>query len=250
MRKIINSLWKPEKHSHKGQNGKLLIIGGSKQYHGAPVFSILAARRFVDLLYFYPAEQDVYLLRDVKAIPEAMVVYKLEKAKEVDCVLFGIGLGKAKFDSRYVVRNAKRLVIDGDGLYLVKGKIPAGAIITPHELEFNRLFKMPGTKKNVIAMAKKWKCIIIKKDPHGDIVSDGKKTKIITGGNAGMTKGGTGDVLAGLVSALFCKNNAFESAVAAAWINRKTGEKLWKKFGFNYCASDVANEVAATAQDL
>ena len=109
---VLNSLYVRPKESHKGQNGTLLIIGGSKQYHGAPMFSILAARRFVDLLYFYPGEQDAHLLDAVKNIPEAMVVYDLKRVSECDCVLFGIGLANATFNLDYVLKNAKRVVID------------------------------------------------------------------------------------------------------------------------------------------
>ena len=54
IKNIIKRLKLPSKYSHKGQNGKLLIIGGSRWYHGAPMLAILAARRFVDLVYFYP----------------------------------------------------------------------------------------------------------------------------------------------------------------------------------------------------
>ena len=250
IKKILNSLYKPAKYSHKGQNGKLLIIGGSKAFHGAPMFAILAARRFVDLLYFYPAEKDPLLLKGVKTIPEAIMIYSLEKIKLVDCTLFGIGLSTAKFNHKFVIKNAKKLVIDGDGLYLVKNKIPKGSILTPHELEFRRIFGLKGTKENVIQMAKKWNCIILKKDPKGDIISDGRRTVIMKGGNPGLTKGGTGDVLAGLVAALHCKNPAFESAVAGAYLNRKAGESLKKKFGLNYCASDVANELAKMMNNI
>lgn len=244
MKNIINSLYKPAKYSHKGENGKLLIIGGSRDYHGAPVFSILAARRFVDLLYFYPASRDPYLINAVKGIPEAMVVYNFEKVRDMDCTLFGIGLSNARFNHKFVIKNSQKLVIDGDGLNLIRNRIPRNSILTPHELEFSRLFGLRGSKDNVKRMANKWKCIILKKDPKGDIISDGKKVKIIKGGNPGMTKGGTGDVLAGLVSALFCKNPAFESAVAASYLNRKAGDSLKKKFGLNYCASDLADELA------
>ncbi|MFA5050279.1 MAG: NAD(P)H-hydrate dehydratase [Candidatus Micrarchaeia archaeon] len=244
MREIINSLHKPEKYSHKGKNGKLMIIGGSRDYSGAPVFSILAARRFVDLLYFYPAQKGPYLINAVKSIPEAIVVYNFEKIKSVDCTLFGIGLSDAKFNYRHVIKNSKKLVIDGDGLYLVKNNIPENSILTPHEIEFKRIFELDGTLKNVCGMAKKWNCTILKKDPRGDIISDGKKTKMIKGGNCGMTKGGTGDVLAGIVSALFCKNDAFVSACYGAHLNRKAGEGLYQKFGFNYSASDLADNLA------
>lgn len=60
-------LYLPPKDSHKGQNGKLMVVGGSRDYHGAPIFSLLAARRFVDLMYFYPAQDDPLLLGAVKA---------------------------------------------------------------------------------------------------------------------------------------------------------------------------------------
>lgn len=221
-----------------------MIIGGSKDYHGAPVFSVLAARRFVDLLYFYPAERDPYLINAVKSIPEVIVVKSLEKAKDADCVLFGVGLSNAKFNSYFKLKNIKRLVVDGDGLKRIKNRVPKGSILTPHEGEFQQLFGLKGTKENVIRMANKWGCVILKKDPKGDIISDGKKTRTVTGGNQGMTKGGTGDVLSGLVAALYCKSSAFKSAVAAAYFNRKAGDSLKKKYGFNFCASDLANELA------
>jgi len=240
---IIKSLYVPPKDSHKGRNGKLMVIGGSRQYHGAPVFSILAARRFVDLLYFYPAEKDQYLINAVKTIPEAMVDFNLNRIPEMDCVLFGIGLENAKFDLKYVLKKARRLVIDGDGLKLVKEKIPRGSILTPHEGEFRMLFGVSGTEQNVKKMAKKHNCVILKKGPV-DIISDGKRIFKNKMHNQGMTKGGTGDVLAGFTSALFCKNPAFDSAVAATYINGFAGNLLKRKMGHNYCASDLADTLA------
>ncbi len=246
MREIIKTLYVPKKDSHKGNNGKLMIIGGSKDYSGAPVFSILAARRFVDLLYFYPAQKEQFLINAVKKIPEAIVVYDFKKLELMDCTLFGIGLSDAKFDYKTVIRSSKKLVIDGDGLNLIKNNIPENSILTPHEIEFERLFDIKGTTENVKKMANEWKCTILKKDPQGDIVSNGIKTKIIKGGNCGMTKGGTGDVLSGLIGALYTKNSAFECACYGAYLNRKTGERLYKQFGLNYCASDLADNLART----
>jgi NAD(P)H-hydrate epimerase len=250
MEQILKKLWFPAPKSHKGQNGKLLIIGGSRKYHGAPVFSILAARRFVDLLYFYPGENDPQLIKAVKRIPEAMVVYDLKRLSEMDCVLFGIGLADAKFDVRPLLKKAKKLVIDGDGLMRVKGRIPAGAILTPHENEFKLLFGKPGTMANVAAMARKYEVTILKKDPNGDIISNGRTTLINRVHNAGMTKGGTGDVLAGLCAALFCKNDALASAYVAAYVNGYAGNILLKKFGHNFAASDLADELAPALQQL
>lgn len=241
MASYIKSLHIPEKGSHKGENGKLLIVGGSKQYHGAPMLSILAARRFVDLVYFYPGEKDSYLISAVKTIPEVIVVDDLKKIREVDCVLAGVGLGKAKFDARQF--EARKLVIDGDGLKRINGRVPKGAILTPHEGEFRMLFGKEGNSKNVKEMAKKHKCIILKKGPV-DIISDGKKVVTNTVHNPGMTKGGTGDVLAGLVAALACKNNGFDAAAAATVITGHAGNLLQKRQGYNFCASDIAESLA------
>ncbi len=243
LKDIINSLYIPKPSTHKGQNGKLLIIGGSKIYHGAPVFSILAARRFVDLLYFHPPEFDELLINAVKNVPEAIVEYDLYKVKESDCVLFGVGINDTPVDEEYIYNNSKKLVIDGDGLKRIDGTVPKGCIITPHETEFRLMFGLDGTKENVKKMAKKHRCIILKKGAT-DIISNGTKLMTNTVHNQGMTKGGTGDVLSGLVAALACKNDLFNSAVAGAYINGCAGNMLKKRYGYSFCASDLAEELA------
>lgn len=244
----MEKLFVPKKRSHKGENGRLLVIGGSRQYHGAPVLSLLAARRFVDLAYFYPGDKDRYLMGAVKRVPEVIVVRGLGNLAKMDCVLFGVGLGRARFELRRL-RKAKKLVVDGDGLKRIKGKIPRGAILTPHEGEFRMLFGMHGTRNNVRAMAAKHRCIILKKGPE-DIISDGRRTVINRLHNQGMTKGGTGDVLSGLVAALACKNDSLTAAVAGARINGHAGNMLKKSYGYNFSASDLANRLAESCEKL
>lgn len=251
IKNIIKRLKLPPKHSHKGQNGKLLIIGGSRWYHGAPMLSILAARRFVDLVYFYPGEWNEQMVKAVRTIPEVIVLPNLRRIEEMDCVLFGIGLGTALFPAR-ILQRAKRLVIDGNGLKLIKGwmELTKGAVLTPHEGEFRTLFGIPGTKENVKKAAKKYGCIILKKDPHGDIITDGKRIFVNHTHNQGMTKGGTGDVLSGLVAALACKNEPLVAAVTGAYICGTAGNSLKKEFGYNFSASDLANELSKTVKRL
>lgn len=244
IKKIIKSLYVYSKNSYKGQNGKLLVVGGSSKYHGAPIFSLLAARRFVDLLYFLACENDEYLINAVKKIPEIIVVDSTF-TEQVDCILFGIGLGNAFFDIKQL-QNTKKLIIDGDGLKRIKNNIPKGAILTPHEGEFSYLFNIKGTIENVVERAKENECIILKKDHNGDIITDGHRVAINKIHNQGMTKGGTGDVLSGLVAALACKNNGFEASAAAAYINGYAGQLLRKRVGFNFCASDLADILALT----
>lgn len=239
-------LRKPPEKSHKGENGKLLIIGGSRKYHGAPFFSAVAARRFVDLIYFYPGEKNEMLIDSMKRIPEVIVAENPVKITGYDCVLFGIGLSNAKFGTKKLY-GAKKLVVDGDGLKKIRNKIPKGAILTPHENEFRMLFGIPGTAENVEIMAEKHRCTILKKGTP-DIISDGTRTKTNALHNPGMTKGGTGDVLSGLVAALYCTNPAFESAYLAAKINGTAGNRLKKRYGFNFCASDLAEELSEASK--
>jgi len=246
-RSMVKSLHSPVEKSHKGENGKLLIIGGSRQYHGAPVLSILAARRFVDLVYFHPGEDDSRLIDAVKRIPEVIVLEDLKRASEMDCILFGVGLGKTRPGLGRL--DGKKLVVDGDGLKRIKNRIPKGAVLTPHEGEFKMLFGKDGSKENVKAMAKKHKCTILKKGP-ADVISDGKEVIVNDVHNQGMTKGGTGDVLAGLVAALCCKNGMFEAAVAGALITGNAGNMLAKKYGYNYCASDLADALSESIMKL
>lgn len=240
--KIFASLKQPEKDSHKGQNGKLLVIGGSTNYSGAPMFELLAARRFVDLLYFYPAENDPFLIQAVKSIPEAIVVYDINRISQVDCALFGGGMDEDLFDISFVSK-CKKIVLDAGGFaYFSPDEINSKFILTPHALEFERFFEIPATEKNVIEAAKKHNCVILRKGTP-DVITDGKRTMKNNTHNQGMTKGGTGDTLAGLTAALACTNPNFESAAAATYINGLAGNMLMKKFGYNFCASDVAEKL-------
>lgn len=97
--------------------------------------------------------------------------------------------------------------------------------------------------------AKKYNCVVLLKGIE-DIISDGEKIELVSGGNAGMTKGGTGDVLAGLAAALYCNNDPFTSAVCASSINKKAGELMYKKAGFYYNASDLAGQIPVVMKDI
>ena len=239
MEEILSSLYVPPKASHKGENGKVLIIAGGRKYHGAAVFCILGARRFADLVYFMPGEKDEKLLFAVSQVPEAIVVRELPEA---DCVLAGPGIGDAHLDLGKLKKKYAKIVLDGDALKQVEPKELEGCLITPHEGEFRRLFGLDGSPEHVRAMAEKWKCTILKKG-MADVISDGKDIMLVTGGNAGMTKGGTGDVLAGLLCALYAKNDVMAAAVAASRANKKAGELLFKEKGYAYCASDLAEKL-------
>ena len=103
--------------------------------------------------------------------------------------------------------------------------------------------------ETVQEFAKKYHCIILLKGKK-DIASNGKETRVIEGGNAGMTKGGTGDVLAGLIAALACKNDPWIATLAGSFINKKAGDELFATVGPFFNATDLANQIPKTMKTL
>lgn len=139
---------------------------------------------------------------------------------------------------------------------LAEGKvlIPKNAILTPNEKEFRMLFGKEITRFNVLThrnkqilellgrLAKQYQCVIVLKTPQ-TIVCSSKECVLVKGGSVGLTKGGMGDVLAGLTVALAAKNEPFLAASAAAYIVKKTADELYKRVGFAYNADDLAQKV-------
>ncbi|MGB9911654.1 MAG: NAD(P)H-hydrate dehydratase [Microgenomates group bacterium] len=151
----------------------------------------------------------------------------------------------------------KQWVIDAGSLQTMEAKyIPKNAILTPNQKEFEMLFnfklqpfnpqennQITGENLNLIKkMAEKYNCIIVLKLAE-TIVCSPQKCVLIKGGNAGLTKGGTGDVLAGLTVGLAAKNEPFLAACVASWILKKSADELYQEVGFAYNADDLAEKV-------
>ena len=145
---------------------------------------------------------------------------------------------------------SKRWVVDGGALQemdvLLLNKY---MIITPHAGEFKRMFNMEATYKNASEIAKKYKCIVLLKGVLDIVCSENSCVKV-EGGNEGMTKGGTGDVLAGLVSALYCKNESFIAAKTGSLINKSAGDRLYKRVGPYFNTSDLVKEVPKVIKEI
>lgn len=263
---LLKQLYVPDTNSHKGQNGKVLVIGGSHLFHAAAFWSLEIASKIVDMVYFSSTPMNNEIAKKLKTIFRNGIIVSRENLEdyilEADSILIGPGLPRPsgeeagddntkilseKFISKFP---EKRWVIDGGSLQTIDPNlIPSNAILTPHPKEFETLFNLPPTKENAKEMAKKYKCIIILKGPI-DYVCSPEKTVEISGGNAGMTKGGTGDVLAGLVAALYTKNDAFLAATCASFINKKAGESLEKSVGIYFNASDLISEIPKIMREL
>lgn len=273
----LRTLYVPSSDSHKGQNGKLLLIGGSHLFHAASLWSLSIASRIVDMVFYSSVpENNKIVFESKKEFRDGIIVPREnleEYVEEADCILIGPGMMRTESMkgveylvssvaeameaehegvqtyhlTKYLLKKypTKRWVIDGGALQMMEKEWlneMTDVILTPHHGEFERLFELPPTEENVAQMAKVHKVTILRKGKE-DVVCNATECVVIRGGNAGMTKGGTGDVLAGLVAALACKNELFMAAKAGSYINKKAGESLFEKVGFMFNSSDLVAEI-------
>ena len=263
------------KSSRKGDNGKVLVVGGSYVYHGAPVLSSLAALRIgTDLVYTAVPKNNVQATR---AISPDLIVIPLADAKltrgsvnkllgqipkDLDSATIGMGLAIQDIEAlkilvKSLLNRDVRLSLDASALVksilpLIKGK---NVVVTPHSGEFYRLFgeELPSEKKNHVKfiekVAKKYSVTILLKG-QTDIISDGKRTfQNSKTESSAMTVGGTGDVLSGIISGLLARNrNPLESAAIAAYLNGLCGKYVQKEIGVHMVASDLINALPYVAK--
>jgi yjeF C-terminal region, hydroxyethylthiazole kinase-related/yjeF N-terminal region len=264
-------------YSRKGDNGVVLIIGGSKIYHGAPTFSALAASRSgIDLVYLAVPEKIANTIRSIA--PELIVIpYEEEKLtknsvysfkkfiEKSDVIAIGPGLGQDIEEGveevfKITKELNKYMVVDADALKTEIAKKPNGinAIYTPHAGEFKILtgkdlpfYDKIEERSNIVKEESKKLGVTILLKGHIDIISDGNKVKLNRTGTQAMTVGGTGDVLTGLCAALLAKSKRlFESAVAAAYINGKAGEMATEDFGNQIVATDLIKYIPKIIKNL
>lgn len=309
---ILKNLYKPASDSHKGQNGKLMIIGGSHLFHAASLWSLQVASRIVDMVFYSSVDSNNEIVQKAKEeFRNGIVVTRndLESyIQEADAVLLGPGMVRSSkfnpsaplragvqsskqqlkvqnlseidkitdegeqtyFLTKYLLEKYpnKKWVLDAGALQMMEPEwlkqLNGNVIVTPHKGEFLKLFQnvIPNSFRNpkeilnqvqddniVSKIAKKYNCIILLKG-QADVICSPTACVTVAGGNAGMTKGGTGDVLAGLVAALACKNDMWLATIAGSYINKKAGDELAKRVGFNFNASDLALEIPTVMHSL
>ena len=244
--------------AHKGNFGKLFILAGSEGYTGAPVLAARAALRAGAGLVYLGVPRDIYPIAAVKCdeampfpLPEEYDL-TLEKAKSCDIALIGPGLGRSPGAEELVLSLLADLttpvVLDADGINALAGHIDvldkrsAPTVLTPHEGEFARLAgcALPVRDRLTAArdFAKEHGCILVLKG-HGTVTAapDGSAW-INASGNPGMAKGGSGDVLAGMIAALLGqrhlrgeRDNAAELTARAVQLHGLAGDLCAQKFG-------------------
>ncbi|MHC1631691.1 MAG: NAD(P)H-hydrate dehydratase [Methanotrichaceae archaeon] len=246
--------------SHKGNNGRVLVIGGGA-YSGAPALSAMAALRAGADWVTVAAPSNVskivagfspnLIVRDLpgcRLSPDDVPILK-KLIPRHDVVVVGMGLGrdpKTQDALAQLIPKCDRVVMDADAL--LPG-VPLKGIITPHEAEFRRIcfIEMPPGKiqREAIKNFARDMGVTILLKGKTDLITDGEILRVNVTGNAGMTVGGTGDVLAGITGAFYSKSSALQAAVAAAFVNGKAGDLAYVEKGFNLIATDVIENIPA-----
>lgn len=289
---FLKYLFLPQPDSHKGQNGRVLVIGGSSLFHSASIWAAETASFFVDIVHYASTEENnAVFLSLKKKFQNGIVVSQKhipDYVQEDDVVLVGPGMVRSNKNLEFKIQNSefnkllkitnealftyslthylirqfpeKRFVFDAGALQMMEKdwllQLKTPPILTPHKGEFQRLFgetiegKSEGDiQKTVQAYAKKYCCIILLKTIK-DFISDGENTVVVEGGNAGLTKGGTGDVLAGLSLGLYAKNNPFHSAVIASYLLKKSADELYKKQKYWFTIANLIQTIPQTLASL
>jgi NAD(P)H-hydrate epimerase len=245
--------------SHKGENGKVAVIGGSRTQHGAPLFSALAAEASgVDLVYVclparheevaktqslnfqvHPFDGDDLTKRDLDAIVQLLAT--------MDACVIGPGLsrtpGTLKILRELVDECPCRMILDATALQpwtleAVRGR---DAILTPHLGELERMgvaLDQLGERASEAGATIVFKASVVRIAGH-----DGRMHEA-TGGNAGLTHGGTGDALAGLIAGLLAQRvPGIGAASMAATIIKRAATILFETHGYAYTTRDIIKQI-------
>lgn len=242
---------------HKGNFGKLLLLCGSRRYTGAAFFAAMGALRSGAGLVFLGVPESIYGIEAVKLnepvifpLPDAggrlsadAVPEILSRLPQMDAVLVGPGLGQSEGTLavvRAVLEKAEcPVVVDADGINvlsahrdLLRGrKLPT--ILTPHDGEFARLGGVIGEDRMsaAAALAEELGCVVLLKG-HETCITDGTDGYLNPTGNPGMAVGGSGDVLAGVITALLGAGlPPLEAAACGAWLHGAAGDRCAAELG-------------------
>src|SRR3989344_574595 len=231
--------------SHKGQNGYVLAAGGSENYVGAIALAGLAALRSgCDLVKIIAPEKVAWA---INAYSPDLVTIKLKgdnfklkdfnavnkEIKNFDVLLIGNGIGlsnESKKFCRKAIKEIKKFkVIDADAIKSISMDDCENSIITPHAKELEKFLINSKIDKTIINKKFLDKNNVVLLKGKTDIIISKDKIFYVKGGNPGMTKGGTGDVLAGLCAGFLAQSkDLLQSSINASHFNKKIGDILLK----------------------
>jgi hydroxyethylthiazole kinase-like uncharacterized protein yjeF len=270
--------FKPRRpETHKGNFGRLLVIGGSNIFSGAPALAAMAALRTgVDIVTVAAPEKTATA---ISSMSPALITIKLkgkhlnpinlsalkEQLESATAVVMGPGLGmhnETKETVKELIEQLEKkgtpLLLDADGLKAFaefKQKVELPMVLTPHAREYeiltgNRLpDDLEERAEKVQKSARKLGATILLKGPV-DVISDGERIKFNFTGNPGMTVGGTGDVLSGVVGGLLAmETGSFRAAAAGAFINGAAGDFVAAEKGYHMIPTDLLEYIPKVMDD-
>lgn len=259
MKELLNKLER-QRDSHKGENGKIAVVAGSKDYAGAPALSSKAALRTgCDLIRILTSKS---VKQIVAGYSENFIVsgYQedyfsseaVEQAKDMadwsDSTLIGPGTAEIQEEAVQVLIShiEKPFVVDADAIKPALKADITEAIFTPHQGEAEYIKEKYGTLQNFVE--KEDAVVVLKGNEDRIYTADGiDKLKV---GSHSMTVGGTGDTMAGIIASLISQGMSKEDAAKlGTWINGKAGEKASEKFGNGMLATDLIEEIPGMLQN-
>ncbi|MBQ7196022.1 MAG: NAD(P)H-hydrate dehydratase [Synergistaceae bacterium] len=250
---------------HKGHRGRLLIVGGSERYPGAPALSALGALRsgagVVTLLSLQKVCEAC-----ASRLPEVVYCYEDDKfrwkelamaQKKIDAVVIGPGLDRSVATELVTSRMWRewptKILVDGDGLNAlaaVQKDLTArkDSVITPHEGEAARLLETTPDEIRadrfyaVSELSAKWGCAVLK--GHHTLIASGEKFLEIKYGNPALSVPGSGDVLSGCIGAFLGMGlEPFDAAVLGATVHGMAGDYLAREGVDGVLASEIADAI-------
>lgn len=267
-------------HSHKGSFGRVLMIAGSKNMAGAAYLAATAAYRTgAGLVEIFTCEENRSILQTL--VPGAIMTTFEETAELVEklavslsrasvvCVGPGLGINDA---TRTILQTVLKLyhgtvVVDADAINTFAAAdtwlaeaftgYEGSIILTPHLLEMSRIsgMKLSDIKEDIVAAAKHYQQalqeraagerILVVKDARTVVCGGGEKLYINLSGNSGMAKGGSGDVLSGIISGLISQGSRPQIAARlGVYVHGRAGDKACEKLGsYNMMAEDMLSEI-------
>lgn len=254
---VLNLLPDRDPWGHKGDFGKILLLCGSRGFTGAAYLAAMGALRSGAGMVFLGVPENIYAIEAVKLnepvvfpLPDedgklsAQAVAEIgERLPQMDAVLIGCGLGQSAGTLavvQAVLEQAKcPVILDADGINVLAAHkdILRGrqypTILTPHDGEFVRFGGTIGEDRMASAAryARQWNSIVLLKG-HETCITDGKTGYRNRTGNPGMAVGGSGDVLAGIITGLLGQGlTPLEAAACGAWLHGAAGDLCAKELG-------------------
>ena len=264
--------------AHKGSFGRLMILGGSVGYTGAPNLAAKAAvRSGAGLVYLGVPERiyDICAVKNDEAMPfplpcdekgcfGAEAVTELER-RDIACDVLAMGPGMGRSEGvRALVKELVRsfegtLLLDADALWAVSDEpgilkeAKGDVVLTPHMGEFRRLggVKGGGRLSDALAFAAEYGCITVLKGHRSIVALPDGRAYIVAAGNPGMARGGSGDVLSGVIAAMLCQFPAEKAVGIGAFVHAAAGDRCAAEKGeYGMTPSDIIAALPAVLKSI